>query len=223
MRRPVQILKCTIMKNAALSEAGSTLNRSPKARSTTDAPSHGSRNVKRSRHGCEPISGLDQLVAGVSGSKRGPRIAFVYQDEEARSWAREISQRITKLAGEEGVQASWWKIGDLTAPGILAGAVSSALRADLIVVASRAEGLPLPFYVWVNLWWPNRSESPGALIAIVGMPERNASRSDKIGDYLRVVAEHAQMDFLSIEKPVKTTTKKAVVNGWSVWNGHLHD
>ena len=131
MRRPVQILKCTIMKNAALSEAGSALNRSPKARSTTDAPSHGSRNVKRSRHGCEPISGLDQLVAGVSGAKRGPRIAFVYQDEEARSWAREISQRITKLAGEEGVQASWWKIGDLTAPGILAGAVSSALRADL--------------------------------------------------------------------------------------------
>jgi len=212
------------MKNAAISESASAVNRSAKARTTTEVTSHThpSRNLKRSRH-CEPIFGLDRLVAGISGSKRGPRITFVYQDEEARTWARDVSQRITKLAGEEGVQASWWKIGDLTAPGILAGAVSSALRADLIVVASRAEGLPLPFYVWVNLWWPNRSETPGALIAIVGMPDRNASRSDKIGDYLRVVAEHARMDFLGIEKPVKAMTKKQHVNGSPVWNGHLHD
>jgi hypothetical protein len=204
--------------------------RSPKARGATRLTSQVSRNLKRSSLVCESTTAtaLNRLVAGVSGSKRGPRIAFVYQDEQAHAWAREISQTITKLAGEQGVQASWWKIGDLTAPGILAGAVSSALRADVIVVASQGEGLPLPFYVWVNLWWPNRSEMAGALIAIVGMPERNASRYDKIGEYLRVVAEQARMKFLSIEKPVNASMKKELscqkhTNGASVWNGHLHD
>ncbi len=220
------VQKCIIMRNAAISEAASVEKKSPKPRGIKPA-SHLSRDIKRSRHLCESTAALDTLVAGVSGSKRGPRITLIYQDEEARGWARVISQSITKLAGE-GVQLSWWKIGDLTAPGILAGAVSSALRADLIVVASRAEGLPLPFYVWVNLWWPNRSEIPGALIAVVGVPERNASRSEKIGDYLRVVAEQARMKFLCIEKPVSASTHKEVryqthANGSSVWNGHLHD
>jgi len=214
------------MRNAAISEAASAQYKSPKPRGATRLTSHLSRNVKRSPHLCATPA-LDRLVASVSGSKKGPKIALIYQDEEARAWARELSQTITKVAGES-VQLSWWKIGDLTAPGILAGAVSSALRADLIVVASRAEGLPLPFYVWVNLWWPNRSETPGALIAVVGMPERNVSRAEKIGDYLRVVAEQAHMKFLCIEKPVSPSTKKELpyqnhTNGSSVWNGHLHD
>ena len=215
------------MRNVPTSRATSALNPLRKTRGSTGANSRTTRN-KGSRNSCEPISALDRLVAGVSGSKKGPTIAFVYQDDEARTWAREISRRITKVAGVAVVQASWWKIADLTAPGILAGAVSSALRADLIVVASRAEGLPLPFYVWVNLWWPNRSETPGALIAIVGMNGRNVSRTDKIGDYLRVVAEQARMNFLSIEKSISSSPQKHTLdhnktNGSSIWNGHLHD
>jgi hypothetical protein len=210
------------MRNAAISEATPGRKAGSERRIT-------SLNRQRTPV-CEPLSALDGIVAGVSGSKNGPRIIFVYQDEEAHGWAKEVSQRIIKLAGNESVQASWWKISDLTAPGILAGAVSSALRADLIVVASRAEGLPLPFYVWVNLWWPNRTEYPGALVAIVGVPERAACRSEKIGDYLRVVAEQAKMSFFGIEKPVSSVTKKEKStdqrNGFHsphVWNGHLHD
>ncbi len=213
------------MRNVATSRGN--VSRFPKTDRSTGRNSRPTRK-EHLRKSCEPSSALERLVAQVSGSKKGPAIAFVYQDEEARNWAREISRRITKLAGEEGVRASWWKIGDLTAPGILAGAVSSALRADVIVVASRAEGLPLPFYVWVNLWWPNRAETPGALIAIVGMNGRNMSRTDKIGDYLRVVAEQARMNFLSFEKTISSSTKKSIPaqndrNGSSLWNGHLHD
>jgi hypothetical protein len=214
------------MRNADISAATSAPNRASKEGGITRLASHTAR--KSPRHVCKPVNDLDKLIAGVSGSKKGPRIAFVYQDEEARGWAKEISEKITKVAGQQGVQASWWKISDLTAPGILAGAVSSALRADLIVVATRAEGLPMPFYVWVNLWWPNRSECPGALVAVVGVPERNASRSERIGDYLRVVAEQARMGFVSIEKTFSAVTKSKTYsqpNGHvtHTWNGHLHD
>jgi len=230
VRRAVQItaLQCTIMKNAAITQSIQTIQKVG-ARHNPQSPRNSpqsSCNGKRSTSVAEQFARLDKLVNSLRGARKGPKIVFVYQDDEARAWAKEISERITTLAGDEGVQASWWRISDLTAPGILAGAVSSALRADLIVVASRAEGLSFPFYVWVNLWWPNRSESPGALVAVVGVPGRTASRSDRIGDYLRVVAEQARMSFLSLERPLTSEPKKGFSNGKShsyLWNGHLHD
>ena len=217
------------MKNAATPESIPAINKARPARRNpqTSRPSPQIPcNSRRSTPIAEQLARLDKLVRSLRGARKGPRIIFVYQDDEARAWAKELSERIETLAGDEGVQASWWKISDLTAPGILAGAVSSALRADLIVVASRAEGLSFPFYVWVNLWWPNRSESPGALVALVGVPERTASRSDRIGDYLRVVAEQARMNFLSVERPVTSSPKKESSNGKGhsyLWNEHLHD
>src|SRR5256885_4320620 len=96
----------------------------------------------------EPLARLKRLVPGLLGTGQGLGISLVYQDEETRKWAKAACKEIAKLAGEEGIRPSWWRMEDLSVPGILAGAVSTAVRADLIVVATRAEGLPLPFYVW---------------------------------------------------------------------------
>jgi hypothetical protein len=217
------------MKNAAITQSIPAIHKGNAARHNLQSSRNSPQipgNATRSASCAEQFARFDKLVSSLRGTRKGPRIVFVYQDDEARVWAKEISERIAVLAGNEGVQASWWRISDLTAPGILAGAVSSALRADLIVVASRAEGLSFPFYVWVNLWWPNRSESPGALVALVGVAARTASRSDRIGDYLRVVAEQARMSFLSLERPLASASKKEFSNGKShsyLWNGHLHD
>ena len=187
------------------------------------------------------LSRLDKIFRGLLGTGHGPGVTFVFENDETREWAREIYQRMAKLAGAEGVRATWWKISDLSVPGILAGAVSSAVRSDLIVVASHAEGLPLPFYVWVNLWWPNRPEYPGGLIALVGKSERPASRvAAKVGDYLMVVAQQAKMDFVRLEKTLQASEEAAssqatnghsrdarngspVVDGLASWNGHRHD
>src|SRR5438477_4212268 len=99
--------------------------------------------------GSEPSVRLKSLVQSLLGSGKGLAISFVYQDEQTHQWANEMCKTIVKLTGTEGVRPSWCRIDDLSAPGILAGAVSTPVRADLIVVATRAEGLPLPFYVWV--------------------------------------------------------------------------
>ena len=93
----------------------------------------------------------------------------------------------------------------------------------MIVVASRCGGLPLPFYVWVNLWWPHRPESAGALVALIGKPEPNAPRAGRVGEYLRAVAQQARMEFLGVEKEIANgaqAQERPVVNGHSVNGAH---
>ena len=167
----------------------------------------------------ESLGRLPALVRTLLGTGRGPSVTFVYQDDQTHTWAKAVSLKIARLAGEEGVRESWWKISDLNAPGILAGAVSSALRADLIVVATRGEGLPLPFYVWVNLWWPHRPEIPGGLVALVGASQPPARPSGRVGEYLREVTQQARMEFLTAEKTLPMATRHAPAGQHHVSNG----
>src|SRR5205823_14046115 len=103
-------------------------------------------------------------------------------------------------AGAGKGRATWWKIGELNQPGVLAGAVSMAMRAKLIVVATRgAEGLPLPFYVWVNGWLPHRFSAAGALVALLGTPEEPGCQPGRVKDYLRAAARLGRLDFLMQE------------------------
>src|SRR5437899_298166 len=91
------------------------------------------RVVEQANVSPEPLVRLDQRVRGLLGAGSGPNITFIYEDEPMREWAKEVHKRMENLAGSEGVRASWWRISDLSAPGILAGAVSTAVRADIIV------------------------------------------------------------------------------------------
>ncbi len=173
----------------------------------------------------DPFAQIDKIMRGLLGSGQGPSVTFVYEDNQTHDWAKELHQRMAKIAGSEGVRASWWKIADLSAPGILAGAVSSAVRADIIVVASRGEGLPLPFYVWVNLWWPHRPESAGTLVALIGEPEPKAPRAGPVGDYLGVVAQQTRMSFLKAERGNHRVAQQQTVtatNGHNGFNGKRH-
>ena len=177
------------------------------------------RILERAAPAQDSFARLDKIVRGLLGSGQGPTITFVYENNETREWARELHHRIANLAGSEGVRASWWKIDDLSAPGILAGAVSSAVRADIIVIASRGEGLPLPFYVWVNLWWPHRPEVPGTLVALIGRSEPKAPRAGPVGDYLRVVAQQTRMVFFKAEKGNNHVAQREPVAATNGCNG----
>jgi hypothetical protein len=148
-----------------------------------------------------PIPRLDRTPAGSAEAKYSLNVVVVYEDSLARQWAMGVYERVAKVVGHSGVQTSWWQISDLCEPGVLAGAVSTALRADVVVVSIRAvDGLPLPFYVWVREWLPNRVSSAGALIALLPAPKKSDSRSGRVGQYLRAVAAQGRMDFLSEER-----------------------
>jgi hypothetical protein len=139
----------------------------------------------------------EKRLSGRSETEYELNVIYLYEDAPTRKWAREVCGRVDRLVNPEAVRSTWWNIRDLSQPGVLAGAVSKAMRADLIVIALHAgEGQPLPFYVWVNSWWPHRPAGVGALVALLGAPERPNRQSGRMRKYLRAVASQARLDFI---------------------------
>jgi len=145
----------------------------------------------------ERIAARDDWPLTAPGAGYSLNVVFVYQDSQTRKWAKEVYERVSKLAGSESARATWWRMSDLSEPGVLAGAVSTAMRADVIVVAVRTgEGLPLPFYVWVNSWLPHRGPQTGALVALFGESRNRSPHVDRVREYLQMVARQSKLDFL---------------------------
>lgn len=169
-------------------------------------------NQRKSDERCKGMKQMSVLERGVrfggafvspAGADYVLNITLVYQDERTQAWAREVHSKVALAAGRECLRSTWWRMGELGEPGVLAGAVSTAMRADIIVVAlDAAEGLSLPFNVWVNTWLPNRLHRAGCLIALIGSGTESDPRANKAADYLRAVAQAGRFDFL-IEERVK--------------------
>jgi hypothetical protein len=155
------------------------------------------------RSDSNPSLGLEKLVTGLPAAEYVMNVTVVYEDSHSHKWAREIYQHIEAQACPKAVRGTWWNVVDLLQPGVLAGAVSTAIRSDIIVVSvSGSEGLPLPFYFWVNSWLPHRPFGSGALVALLGAPLLRNSQSGRLRKYLRAVAKRARMDLLVAERPL---------------------
>ncbi len=143
---------------------------------------------------------LELVVAGLASQAAELSLAFVYEDEASQMWAAETSERIAARTGYGRVRSTWWKLQDLYQPGVMAGAVSKAMRADIIVLATRGtEGMPLPFYFWVNAWLPHRRCGSGALIALLGATV-GKSAPGRLRNYLKAVARQGRMELLVEER-----------------------
>lgn len=132
-------------------------------------------------------------------------IAGVYQDFVTRDWAMQSCSRATRLAGEEGVQSTWYSADSLSEPGFLRDAVRDALVADVIVVSVYgAHELPLDLYVWIDAWLPRRPLRVGALTALIGFAQPLDSESARTFEYLRAVARKAKLDFVpqACQRPI---------------------
>jgi hypothetical protein len=148
-----------------------------------------------------------QWPAGKLAEGKGAvQVMVVYEDAATRRWAGKVCQRMTKRTGREAVQCTWWRLGELKEPAVLAGAVSKAIRADVILVATRAfEVFPLAFYVWVSSWLPHRHHGPGVLVALVARPAGGAPRGNHAQhfQYLRSVAREGRLAFMVEERNLK--------------------
>src|SRR6516162_3057898 len=132
---------------------------------------------------------LQEQAVVATASESGLAFTVIYQDEVTRQWGQEVCERVAGVVGTAAMNIRWWKLEDLGQPAVLAGAVSTALRADVLMVAIRAsEVFPLPFYVWVNSWLPHRPAGKAALVALISLPERPSLALDRGREYLRAVA-----------------------------------
>ena len=83
----------------------------------------------------------------------------------------------------------------------IAGAVSKAMHADIIVVSARgAESLPLPFYFWVNSWLPHHAASRSLLIGLLAGADHRSPHAGRLRKYLRTVARQGRLDLIIDER-----------------------
>ena len=161
------------------------------------------------RSAANPMNSLEKLVTGFPTTEGTMAVTIVYDASSTREWAGEVYQTIQTIVGSKAVKGTWWNVADLGQPGVLAGAVSRAMRSDMVVVAvSSSEGLPLPFYFWVNAWLPHRVAGPGALVGLISAPTQKTSQSGRIKRYLQTVARRGRMDLIvgeraRLEQPCK--------------------
>jgi hypothetical protein len=164
------------------------------------------------RSDSQAVASLEKLVTGLPNAEYVMSVTVVYDDSQTRKWAGEVYQRIESILGTKAVRGTWWNIADLGEPGVLAGAVSTAIRSDMILVAVRSsEGLPLPFYFWVNSWLPHRVNGGGALVALLGAPITTNAESGRLRKYLRTVARRARMDLLVDELPANPSFDQSLL------------
>jgi hypothetical protein len=125
-------------------------------------------------------------------SPRGLSVMSLYQDETTQKRASATCQAV--INGTPLTRKTAWKLSDLSQSGVLAGAVHMAMRADVIVVSlTSGGGLPLPFYVWMNMWLPYRQVAGGKLILLLG--NSNGDFSNHVVEYLHEAARQANLQF----------------------------
>jgi hypothetical protein len=153
---------------------------------------------------------LEKLLASLPALDHTLNTTVVYQDARTLRWARQAAEHVEKVAGKARIRSTWWRVDDLFQPGVMAGAVSRAMRADLIIVALEdAEGLPMPFYVWTNSWLPHHRPGPSALIALSEPRTNGNGTTGRVHTYLREVARQGRMDFVDWI-PIQSAAQTAV-------------
>jgi hypothetical protein len=143
----------------------------------------------------------DEWEAALAGSGYEFKIAVVYQDMLAQSWAIQMCRPVRQKFGGENVQNTWHSVRSLSDPEILVEAADAALAADVIVVAVHAANeLPPELCAWIDMWLPRRRARAGALAALIGVTGEPASQTICTQEYLLAVARQGQLDFLPHER-----------------------
>jgi hypothetical protein len=144
---------------------------------------------------------LDESETALDGSGYEFKIAVVYQDTLAQSWAIQMCRPVRQKFGGENVQNTWHSVCSLSDPEILVEAAHAALAADVIVVAVHAaDELPPELCAWIDVWLPRRLARVGALAALIGVPAEPAPEVSRTQEYLQAVARRGLLDFLPHER-----------------------
>jgi hypothetical protein len=156
----------------------------------------------------ERLAPSDEVPVALVEDEPALNVTMVYEDPTTREWATEMWGRVTQMAGEENISVATWSIDSLARPEVLEEAVSSAARADVIVIAvSAAERLPIDLCVWIGAWVSRRARRAGALVALIGLPQKPDLQAFSTRDFMQMVALKGGLDFFPQERvlPVAST------------------
>jgi hypothetical protein len=154
------------------------------------------------------VAPFNEVPIARAEDKPALNVTMVYEDSTTWEWATETWGRVTQMAGEENLSVASWSISSLDWPEMFAEAISSAARADVIVIAvSATDRLPIDLCVWIGAWVSRRAGRPGALVALIGLPRKPEFQTFSTQDFLRMVAHKGGLDFFPREcvLPAATT------------------
>jgi hypothetical protein len=143
----------------------------------------------------------EESVTASDGTGYEFKIAVVYQDTLAQSWAIQMCRPVRQKFGVENIQNTWHSVYSLSDPEVLLEAVNAALAADVIVIAVHAaDEMPPELCAWIDVWLPRRLARVGALAALIGVPGEPAPEAIRTQEYLQAVARRGMLDFLPHER-----------------------
>ena len=149
----------------------------------------------------ERIAPADRVPIAPAKDEPALNITMVCEDLLTREWAAEMWDRVTQIAGKENISVASWSVGSLARPEMLTEATLSAVRADVIIIAvSAAERLPMDLCVWFGAWVSRRVRRAGALVALIGLPQRRDGQAFSTRDFLQMVAIKGGLNFFSRER-----------------------
>jgi hypothetical protein len=127
-------------------------------------------------------------------------VVVVYQDTPTLKWAKQVCRSLEVAAGSRLVRCTWWNLAELTQAAVFAGAVSTAMRSEVVVAALPAmDRPPLSLCLWVNAWMQHRRAPGGALIGLVRLSAKGP-RVNGTQNYLRSVAREGGLNLLMEER-----------------------
>jgi hypothetical protein len=127
-------------------------------------------------------------------------VVIVYEDYAAGRSAVDTYQRLLAEFGTEfDFRISIWRFDVVESPKLMQHAVCDAVKADVIIVATHHDELPIPIKQWVDAWVAEKGGQPALLIALLNSEGGDADRPSRALEYLRKAAVSAGMDFLAQE------------------------
>jgi hypothetical protein len=133
-------------------------------------------------------------------------IIVLYEDNSSRDAAIRLCNTLEKnFHTDLDFETTWCRFKYFTDPAVASEAAEIAAQADLIIVAiQRAQDLPLEVKAWFERWLPERESSEGALV-LLQTSEELPSLQNLQSSYLYLLAQRANLDYLSLSNTGPTT------------------
>jgi hypothetical protein len=144
-------------------------------------------------------------------------VMVAFDDCLARRKATQIYSNLVKQFGEDFVfESDWRPFDDLRRPDVAEQAARMAGRADLVmVVAAARDELPDHIKLWIEMWLARKGDQETALVAMIGVPEKQPRPVTPAHAYLERVAQQTGLSFLpgqfEVPRPIPSCSLEALL------------
>jgi hypothetical protein len=136
------------------------------------------------------------LAGGVRAFDNAFHVVIIYEDYASGSSALDTYQRLLSEFGREfDFRISVWRLDVMRDSKLMQDAVSNAVKADAIILATRWDELPIEIKQWVDAWAVQKRGQAAVLIALLDSTSV-VDRPSAVRGYLAKAAASAGMNFL---------------------------